>query len=148
MGDLVRIILNEATLEISKRGAITGEIYFQIMDTYFPGENWNDFVVIILTWWNKSVEILATSSIGTTANLSFMDGPFNIRGKRESDDRVKLTLVRRTSSTEEILDFIDVDYHVLRRSIREVSRRVLKIIKDKKWHMNEDIIELEKRVSL
>lgn len=149
MGDLVKIILNDDTVEISKKGIITGEIYFQLSETtFFPIINWNDFIVVILTWWNKSANMLVASPVGATVNFSFMDGPFNIMGKKGAGDRIILTFTRRNSSIDEVLYIIEVDSLALRSSILEVSRRVLNIIKCKKWHMNDDAIELEKVVSI
>ncbi|MWC28801.1 hypothetical protein [Paenibacillus sp. MMS18-CY102] len=146
---MVKIIFNEDKIEISKYGAITGELYFQVKDTFFPAVNWSDFIVVILTWWNKSADLLATSSVGATANFSFMDGPFNIRGtKSEDSEKVTLMFVKRTSSGEEVLNTIDVDGNVLRHTILNVSRRVLKVIKNKDFQINnDDIVELEKIVS-
>ncbi|WP_248926739.1 hypothetical protein [Paenibacillus hamazuiensis] len=144
---MIKIIFNETTTEISKKGNITGELYFQLKDSFFPIENWNDFVVVILVWWNKSADLLARSPVGTIANFSFMDGPFFVRGKKIGIDNVTLTFIRRTSTVEEVLYTIDVNNHVLKRSILEVSKRVLIIIKDKKWQLNDDVLELEKLVS-
>lgn len=146
--DLIKIIFNDGTLEINKKGTITGEIYFQIGDTFFPGENWNDFIVIILTCWNESADLLASSSSKVAADFRFMDGPFTVQGKKSEDsESVSLNFVKRTLKGEEVLHSIDIDSHVLRSFILSVSRRVLQVINEKQWKMNDDIVELKKIVA-
>jgi len=147
--DLIQIIFNEDTVEISENGSITGEVFFQLDDRFFPFENWNDFIVVILTWWNKSANILANASAGTTANFSFMDGPYIVRGKKsDNGNEVQLSFLERTSNGEAIIEMTDVEIQVLRNSIRKISNVVLKNKLICNIQYNEDIIELKKVLTL
>ncbi|MGE6258066.1 hypothetical protein ACQKCU_09175 [Heyndrickxia sporothermodurans] len=55
MAQHISIKVDIASLE--KRQNITGEIYF-VIDYHrsFPEDGWSDFVVIILSWWIKSIK--------------------------------------------------------------------------------------------
>jgi hypothetical protein len=148
VSELLDVIFNETSINISKKGVVTGEIYFRVDDTYFPQVNWNDFIVVILTWWNKAISQLESSPVGVSANFSFMDGPFNIRGKKKENGNLSLDFIRRNSNGEDVSNSIDVNILELRRLIQGVSKKVLKVIRDKKFSTNEDIDELEKIISL
>jgi hypothetical protein len=148
VSELLDVIFNETSINISKKGEVTGEIYFRVDDTYFPQVNWNDFIVVILTWWNKAISQLESSPVGVSANFSFMDGPFNIRGKKKENGNLSLDFIRRNSNGEDVSNSIDVNILELRRLIQGVSKKVLKVIRDKKFSTNEDIDELEKIISL
>jgi hypothetical protein len=145
---LLDVIFNETSTKLSKSGAITGEIYFQLKGSHFPEENWNDFVVVILIWWNKSANLLISSPVGTSADFRFMDGPFNIHGKKKDNENVTLNFIRRNLNGENVLNTIDVDVFELKRSILEVSRKVLRVVRSNKWLIDDDINELEKIISL
>ena len=51
----MNIIIGEnSNLNQGSSGLITGEIYFEENNNYFPEKGWNDFTVIILGWWISS----------------------------------------------------------------------------------------------
>ncbi|URN93501.1 MAG: hypothetical protein NAG76_16920 [Candidatus Pristimantibacillus lignocellulolyticus] len=146
---MFHIIFNEDTVEISENGSITGELYFQLEDRFFPFENWNDFIVVILSWWNKSANLLANASVGTTVNFVYMDGPYVVRGKKSDDGNlIQLSFLERTSNGEVLIEITDVEIQTLRNSIRKISNEVLKNQLICNRQNNDDIIELKKVMSL
>ena len=52
-----------------------GDIFFEFEKGFFPGENWNDFILIILDWWINAVLDLVDKK---KTELDFMDGPYAI----------------------------------------------------------------------
>ncbi|WP_163103502.1 hypothetical protein [Peribacillus alkalitolerans] len=63
MNQHISIEVDLGTLE--NRQNITAEIYFVIdYHRFFPEEGWNDFVVIILCWWIKSLKSLLLAEVG------------------------------------------------------------------------------------
>lgn len=58
------------TFNVTNTGTITGVIFIEIDNKYFPEENWNDFPVIILNWW------LEKAITNIEGEYRFMDGPF------------------------------------------------------------------------
>ncbi|RIE03933.1 hypothetical protein [Cohnella faecalis] len=144
---MLDIIFNESSININKKGAVTGEIYFNVDNEYFPGYNWSDFIVVILTWWNKSINQLELSPVGVAVNFSFMDGPFNIRGEKKENDSVTLEFIKRNASGENISISIDMSILELKRLIQKVSRNVLNVINTTNSVFNDDIEELKKIVS-
>lgn len=60
------------SLDFTKHGRITGEIYASMDDVDFPEAGWNDFVDVLLMWWSE--ELLNNAN----PHFQFMDGPYHI----------------------------------------------------------------------
>jgi hypothetical protein len=71
----MRIFFDPNTLHQGQSGSITGVVYFDFSPGQeFPSKGWNDFVVVLASWWIQS---LTEISNGTSeVKLRFMDGPF------------------------------------------------------------------------
>ncbi|MGE6230650.1 hypothetical protein [Paenibacillus chitinolyticus] len=131
------LVGDESTLEKSQYGSITGEIYFQFGDFCFPELRWNDFIVVILCWWNKSVGTLEVSSVGTTVEFHFMDGPFYVRAVKSSEEKVILNFLRRKIEGFEILASRDTEIDSLKTAIGKVSRKIVRELHRKNWSTND-----------
>ena len=73
---MIDLIINPNSVRVSKSEISTqifGEIYFQIGDSFFPEEKWDDFAVIILGWWLKEACNIRSKRV---VQFLFMDGPF------------------------------------------------------------------------
>lgn len=55
--------------------SIIGIIYFDFGRYQFPEEKWNDFIVVILSWWLSALREIVFGN-GKQQELRFMDGPF------------------------------------------------------------------------
>lgn len=119
------LVGDESTLEKSGYGSITGEIYFQFENFYFPERGWNDFVVVLLGWWIKSAETLEVSSVGTTVEFLFMDGPFYVRGVKTDAAVVTLTFLRRKIEGFEILASKDIEIVGLKTATLRFREKLL-----------------------
>lgn len=128
------------TIEQSGRGAILGDIWFEISEKAFPSDDWNDFVVDILTWWLKEVTLLKEQKPGKVHKLLFMDGPFLINLERESNDEVRVEChYERTTGFETLLvDHCQVSE--IWNEILSASRRILDFIDGRGW----DTIEIQR----
>lgn len=139
---MISVVVNESTFEINKRNSITGEIFFELEDSYFPESNWNDFVVVILTWWNKSIRLLESSSVGTSVDFNFMDGPYYVRAVKKDDIFVSLSFIRRNKANLELITTLDVETDSLKKSIVKASKKVIREIQTKDW-ATDDIEQLK-----
>lgn len=138
----VEIRLNEQSFELS-RSKITGEICFVIEDQFFPEENWNDFVVVILTWWLESLKKLILSIDGSSFDFSFMDGPLMVRGKKIDNNKIYLEFVREKLNGEELQLTARCSVDQLRKSLIGAAKKTVKTIKAKMWD-TEETRKLEK----
>jgi hypothetical protein len=71
----MQIIFDPNTIHQSKLGSVTGVVYFDFgLDQQFPIAGWNDFVVVLASWWLDALDDIADGRAETT--LRFMDGPY------------------------------------------------------------------------
>lgn len=71
----MRIVFDQSTLHQSKKGSVTGVVYFDFgEERQFPVVGWNDFVVVIAGWWLAALDTISHTKADTV--LRFMDGPF------------------------------------------------------------------------
>lgn len=98
----LRINLTLSSITISKANAITGSINIQVGETYFPNKGWNDFIVIVLTWWNTNFYTFIVGKNKIT-DFYFMDGNYKFRLK--SNDNI---LNVQFYSNDEVISTVEV----------------------------------------
>ncbi len=76
-GEPIEIVTRPESIEHHGNGTTTGIVYWKIGEVSFPDNAWNDFIVVIMTWWLKSIGQLVKRST-TSETLRFMDGPFTV----------------------------------------------------------------------
>lgn len=134
----------EVGLETLKnRQNVTGDIYFVIdYHRYFPEEGWSDFVVIVLTWWIKSIKGLIVSDFGRTYEFDFMDGTPIVFAKKLDSENLELRFcIDGEAKRREIFTAI-CSIKEVSDSILSVSKKVIRSFERKKWK-REDIEELK-----
>lgn len=77
------------SLSISRNGNIFGIVFFEIDEVIFPEKLWNDFVVVILSWWLDELCVIFHKEKDAVI-LKFMDGPMFVRVSRYDDVLVDL----------------------------------------------------------
>src|SRR5262245_37290390 len=78
--------LQPSSLKLSSRGVVTGVLYFAVDGGGFPDASWNDFVVVVLSWWCATLLKVASGAVAGE-ELCFMDGPFVVQLEASSEDR-------------------------------------------------------------
>jgi hypothetical protein len=93
----MRIVFDASTLHQSKLGSVTGVVHFDFgADRQFPESGWNDFVVVVATWWLDALEQIARGS--AQADLRFMDGPYWITAVAQGPDLLLRCVENRTGA--------------------------------------------------
>jgi hypothetical protein len=124
------IHFDPGSLHRSARGSITGIIHFSFGQTHFPGQNWSDFVVVILGWW-----VGALKSNDRDITLQFMDGPYQITITR-SDDAATLNCVKRQK--QDIVSFsTQIRFLDLRKQVEEVAKQALAACRIRNWDSDD-----------
>ncbi|MCE4050821.1 MULTISPECIES: hypothetical protein [Bacillaceae] len=132
------------SLEINRSKNITGTIYFSIdYHRYFPDEGWDDFLVIILSWWIKSIRGVDISKIGTTYKLDFMDGPPEVLVKKIDDEHVEMNFRYEDEFNDSFKGtFL---FKELKDSLLSVSKKVIREMDRNQW-ATKDIDEFKNLV--
>lgn len=105
---------------------IIGNIAF-VIDSYdyFPGQDWSDFVAIVLNWWVDNCRALVFAPLNETYPFQFMDGPIQIAAKKVTATKVELTSLKDghpktpmgTVSLEELKDALIKASHQLLNAV-------------------------------
>jgi hypothetical protein len=118
------IVFDESTLEQGDSASrlITGVVFFAFSGVSFPCERWNDFVVVVVSWWLEALEKLE-HGVDREVVLRFMDGPYWITATRQDGGTVLLqcTEDRRDAG---LVHEQRVDLHTLTELVRRVAGRV------------------------
>src|SRR5262245_54115149 len=118
----VRIVFDPTTLHQSRMGSITAIVFFDLgPDKQFPGIGWNDFVVVVASWWLAAVEQVARGAL--RAELRFMDGPYWITILRAEGSAVRLQCYEERT-TPQVVNETVVNIEDLSRELREFSSAV------------------------
>lgn len=99
----LRINLVLSSINISKANAITGSINIQVGEIYFPNKGWNDFIVIVLTWWNTNFYTFIVGK-NQIADFYFMDGNYKFRLKSNNN----ILNVQFYDSNDEVISIVEV----------------------------------------
>ena len=75
---MIEIVVNSESLARSPMGAITGQIHIAGPAGSFPENEWDDFPVVVLTWWIAGLQLVASGDRRSFVG-DFMDGPFSFR---------------------------------------------------------------------
>ncbi|WP_165895065.1 hypothetical protein [Tepidibacillus fermentans] len=139
----IEVVVNTNSIFMNTSRNVIGEIYFKIGDFYFPAEGWDDFVVVILGWWQKDIMNIRNDRIGTVYELDFMDGPWFVKGNKISEHTIELEFVRDKSDSQQIIFTCLCQVAQLQQSILHATEKLLTELKSRKWH-SDDIEELDR----
>jgi len=126
----VDIALDMTAFDQAKSGRITGPIWLRHKDIEFPERGWNDFPVIVLSWWLRNVTHLAD---GTTALCHFMDGPFEFNVSKVGSGLCQVQLVEQRAHTSKLLSEFMADESEFITALRTAAGTVLSECSRRGW---------------
>ncbi|HXJ40167.1 MAG TPA: hypothetical protein VNH18_12890 [Bryobacteraceae bacterium] len=89
--DAILLRVDPESLQRSRMGTISGQVYLQTDAGGFPEVGWDDIVVPVLYAWLNAVNFVSASSRAQVVH--FMDGPFRVELKHASRGMIALLLV-------------------------------------------------------
>lgn len=117
----MRIVFDPSTLRQSKNDSVTAVIYFDFgFGRQFPGADWNDFIVVIISWWMAGFDALLDGR--DEVCLRFMDGPYEIRALKQGPD-VLLHCVEDRVEAEVSFEVV-IGLEELKRELMTVARQL------------------------
>jgi hypothetical protein len=138
----IQVVVDERSLELHPNGSITGIVYFCLDSTVFPDKRWNDFIVIVLSWWVQATKRLSRAE-NAVETFSFMDGPFEIIVDRKNT-LVSLSLVTRRGRGKSIGPFY-TSFRSLSDALNKAANQILTSCAKRDIHSNQ-LAELERAV--
>ena len=94
------VIDDNSNLSQGSSGLITGNIYFEENNEFFPEEGWNDFPVIVLGWWIYSFLSFVRQN-SETFEFCFMEGAFKLVGVARQNELIEIYAIHYNGHTKE-----------------------------------------------
>lgn len=130
----LRFGIDENSLEKSNE-IITGIIYLEFDNFIFPEKNWNDFIVVVLNNWIRSLQSIIVKSAEST-ELLFNDGPFFIRIGMINDKECLIECIEN-HRIENILFKEQVEFKILVKEVLLIANSCKLFCKKYNWHSEE-----------
>src|SRR5699024_2465646 len=113
----------------------------------FPEKGWNDFVVVILTWWHDAlINLIQSEQNGTEQAFEFMDGPLSVKAIKMSENVLELQFIKERRETEEIFFTVNTRITEFKKALLKSVDELLAELRRKNWQ-TDDVKELEKKHS-
>ncbi len=88
----MKIVFDADSLLVGQSDLVTAVVYFDFgAENQFPMKRWNDFVVVVASWWLEEFHQL--SKVGSNAKFGFMDGPYWIEATVKCSESIDLSCV-------------------------------------------------------
>lgn len=129
----IGIKIDEESLGLRGRGAVLGSIWIEISDKAFPSDDWNDFIVVVLSWWLKEVVLLKEQKPGLVHEFRFMEGPFYLHLEVEDNGKALLECRERTSKGYQTVLTERSNVEEIWNAVLSASKRVLDVVDERGW---------------
>lgn len=97
----MRLVYNLDTIKVWKSGSFTGWLYFELdNEVYFPEEEWDDFINIVLNWWIEGF-LSFVNSKSDFFEIDFMDGPYSMKIVKKSNIDIELSCFRNDKEVQD-----------------------------------------------
>src|SRR6187549_4306410 len=124
------IIVDASSLEVRADGPATGKLWFVIDGYAFPSHGWNDFVVVVLSWFAAALVLLFRGA-STRESVNFMDGPYSIEISGPTAGMLWFQLLESRKAKEGGLG--NASAREFARSLISQARDVLDACRQRNW---------------
>jgi hypothetical protein len=135
--NLFKIHVDPYSLSCTSNGAITGIIFLQSNDFFFPQWNWNDFVPRILGAWLYNVSLFFNNN--QSAEFSFFDGSYDFIVNKTSDSNIRITYF----DDSKLLPYTtEISLNIFIKELVSIAELIFMHSTIKKWGDNRDIVAI------
>ncbi len=138
---MIDVVVDTSSLNRSRMGSVTGQVFLQGPTGSFPEDHWSDFPVVILCWWIEGLQSVVAGEECSFQGM-FMDGPFAFVVQRGEGgfDRIAW------GPTEEETPVGIVEISSLLLSVVAAGRIVADACRERDWS-GHDLELLEKAIA-
>ena len=137
----VKIIVDENSLTKGNDDVIFGKIYISVGDSSFPDKKWDDFIVVIMSWWNEELlKIMDNNEMDNNEKdyqLNFMDGPYEVVINRKPFERLELECLRRGRDKNVVLSRVSCSLNEFSNQLIKATETVIKVLESNNWDTND-----------
>jgi|LSQX01.1.fsa_nt_gb hypothetical protein len=133
MNTSIEIMIDDQNVELSRKGAVLGNVWVKLGEFAFPSDDWSDFVVVILTWWLNTIPALRQHNSASIHELQFMDGPYYIQMTTDDQEIVWIVCKERIVNGYRVIYECHCLNEEICKAIISAARTVLNIAKTRDW---------------
>lgn len=130
----VKLRIDENSFEKYKE-AITGVIYMECGDFYFPEKNWNDFIIVMMNNWITSIKNI-NLKISKEAELMFFDGAFYIKIQMVGEENCIIECIEN-HKTDNILFKEQIKFKSLEKELVNIANLCRMFCAKQNWKSEE-----------
>ncbi|MGI9278998.1 MAG: hypothetical protein ACR2PX_05125 [Endozoicomonas sp.] len=123
-------------------GEITGIIFFKLGSFQFPEQDWDDFIVTIMSWWLRALIDLKTG-VSKKEELLFMEGAFSVTLEKRNASMCCLRFMKGDIRALKNIDLYPLSD--LADSFLTAAQQIYLACLDRQWK-SDDVDLLEKRI--
>ena len=145
-----KIRIPKKSFYLNEGGAVIGIICFSVDDWYFPGENWDDFVVVMLDWLTRELVEL-TFNKEKIAESPFMEGCFKIALSLDTEGKCIIQFIEgeKLAGDDEIIHkTVTVPFEEVKSEVKKACELLLKMKETKELDFQEDYEKLKESYEL
>lgn len=136
MSNELLVEADQHTVELSAHNAVTGEVHLRVGSVCFPDARWNDFLIVLLSWWLQALLDLFESE-SDCFEFCFMDGPFKARGTLLDSCTVSVEFIEDKLRGERTVMTRTGSMMALKRSLIQAAEETMQTIKAHDWRPND-----------
>lgn len=139
------IKLREDTFFINSSGSVIGDICFAVDDWYFPDKNWDDFVVILLSWLAQQIMNLYLDK-NQVVEMSFMEGCFKVSLTLNNHYQCTIRFIegeKLAGDKEIIYNTITVPFEEVKDEVRKACELLIRLKTSKILDFEENYEKLK-----
>lgn len=148
--DRLKIHLKKESFYLNEGGAVIGIICFSVNNWYFPGKNWDDFVVRLLYWITKALINLKFKE-EQPQEMPFMEGSFKVSIYLNEQSKCKIDFVEgeKFFDDQEIIHkTVTVPFEDVKSEVKKACELLLKMKETKELDFEDDYQELKESYEL
>lgn len=144
---MINIFIKEETIRISKSlftEQIFGVLSISIDQSwFFPEQNWNEFILIVLDWWSEEVIKVIQ---GIEAEFLFMDGSFSFKSIpiQDNDKIINIVFFEKNIEVKNVM--VNKTNFVL--EIKKAINILLRNLYADGYNKNENYKSLERKLKI
>jgi hypothetical protein len=145
-----KILLKRETFFINDSKCVIGDMCFYTGDWYFPEKEWDDFVVVLISWLAKQViELIFDKK--KPVEMCFMEGCFKVALSLDNESQCTIHFIEgeKLAGDDEIIHkTIVVPFEEVKSEVKKACELLLKMKETKELDFEKDYQELKESYEL
>ncbi|QIQ21442.1 hypothetical protein [Zophobihabitans entericus] len=131
----IHISFLDDRIRVSERGIITGQLFISVGQKFFPNDNWDDFILSVLSMWITSAVNLLNKT--NQEEFLFMDGSFSFILDKVDKKFCRIKGIYYGIEEKEVIFEDEVLFHDVLKEIVQAQEALFVHIKNYNWNIQD-----------